>query len=523
MALQPNDLKNRAQSLMGSFGPAQLAMIGLLGVIAVFAAMTFMKWASSPSYSVLFSGLDDADMASVVDKLNADGVPNKLGSNGAAILVPADRVHEVRLDLSAAGLPSGGTVGYELLDKEGITTSEFRQRVDYQRALEGELTRTLMAVDGVQAASVHLAIPEERLFTEDRDPVRASVLLKTTGTLGDEAVQSIVHLISSSVPGLSPDGVTVADAGGRVLSSSASSAGNLTNRQLRLTKEYESQLSADADTMLAQVFGAGHTVVRVSARLNFDESQRESETFDPTSQTALREATEQETFTGAGDANSGVLGIDGLPVDTSGNGDTQYERQNSNREFGVDRVVEKSTVAPGKVERLSVAVVLDAAADPVPDPATVEKIVGAALGIDAARGDSIVVDQLEFDQSLTAAATKAEAAAKSAASQDQLLGYVRTGVGALMLLVVAFFLIKGARSRGPRESEVEGATLAQALAALQGSPGIAGALTAGGTGLPALAPALAGGGREDHVLQLIDQQPEEVAVLLRGWLGDRRG
>src|SRR5438477_6145355 len=187
---------------------------------------------SAPSYSVLFTGLDAKAASSVVDKLKADGVPYKLDNQGSAVLVPATKVYDLRLSLSAAGLPKGGTVGYELLDKQGLTTSEFTQKVDYQRAVEGELARTLMALDGVENASVHLAVPQDTLFTDNKQPTRASVLLKTSTDLSDDAVQSIVNLVASSVPNLNPNDVTVADTAGRVLSSPSTSAGATSTRQM---------------------------------------------------------------------------------------------------------------------------------------------------------------------------------------------------------------------------------------------------------------------------------------------------
>src|SRR5581483_4490957 len=216
--------------------------VGLLAVVTLIGGMAFMRWAGTPSYSVLFSGLDAKGAQSVIDKLKADKVPYKLADQGGAILVPQATVYDLRLSLSAAGLPKGGTVGYELLDNQGLTTSDFTQKVDYQRAVEGELARTLMAFAGVDNASVHLAIPQDTLFTDDKQPARASVLLKTSTDLSDEAVQSIVNLVSSAVPNLSPNDVTVADTAGRVLSSPGTSSGATSTRQMQQAGDYQRQL-----------------------------------------------------------------------------------------------------------------------------------------------------------------------------------------------------------------------------------------------------------------------------------------
>src|SRR4051812_27092607 len=186
-----NALKEKAQRTFKSFSTPQLTIIGLLGVVTIIGGMAFMKWASAPSYSVLFSGLEPKDAQTITEQLKSDGVPYKLGADGSTVMVPAGKVYDSRLKLSAAGLPKGGTVGYDLLDKEGLTVSDFRQQVDYQRATEGEITRTLLAIDGVENATVHLAIPKDRLFESDREPARASVLLQTAQPLGEDSVQSV--------------------------------------------------------------------------------------------------------------------------------------------------------------------------------------------------------------------------------------------------------------------------------------------------------------------------------------------
>lgn len=545
MALDVNALKDRAAKVTKSFNPAQLVVIGLLTVVTLIGGMAFMRWASAPSYSVLFSDLDAKAASSVVEKLKADGVPYKLSNQGSAVLVPAAKVYDLRLSLSAAGVPTGGTVGYELLDKQGLTTSDFAQKVGYQRAVEGELARTLMALDGVDNASVHLAVPEQRLFTDDRQPTRASVLLKTSAVLDDDAVQSIVNLVASSVPNLAPADVTVADTSGRVLSAPGTAGGAASTRQMQLADQYQRQLGSDASAMLAQVFGPGHAVVRVSAQLNFDETQTQKETYSENAPKVLKEQTATEKFTGSGAVPGGTLGVTGAPAGTTGTNNS-YEKNDASKEYGVDHVVETAKAAPGKLQRLSAAVVLDGSAKPVPPADKVEKLVGAALGLDPARGDTIVVDTIEFDQSVATAAKEAKAKAAGRASATKMLDYVRTGVGALALLLVLLFLAKGLKQKKTETvalPEIGPGSVAAAIAAAQAQatgalgaaelpvnvPALVGTGTAGAGLNPDLPPAhsqiplpsVTGRG-EDDLLRLIDQQPEEMAVLLRSWLADRR-
>jgi flagellar M-ring protein FliF len=522
MALDATALRERVRRLSGVFTPGQLVIIALLGVLALVGTLAFVRWSSAPSYGVLFSGLDPKDASSVVEKLRADGVPYKLANDGTTVLVPAAKVYTTRLALSAAGLPRGGVVGYELLDKQSLTTSDFRQQIDYQRALEGELSRTLTAVEGVESATVHLAIPKERLFSDDQQPARASVLLRTSGPLPEDSVQGIVHLVASSVPGLTPENVTVADTSGQVLSTNTS-PGGISGRELRLTQQYENQLAAKASSMLAQAFGPGRAVVRVSAQLNFDERERESESYDPANQVTLREKTTTEVFKGNGQPPGGTVGVAG-GVTATGSTATDYNKSEAARDVGVSRVVEKSKVAPGKVERLSVAVILDGSAKPVPPEETVREAVSAALGLDTTRGDTISVDTVRFDGTIAKATEQARKAEAAKASTGRMMGLLRTVVGALVLLAVVLALILGSRTKvTPVEvPEVGPGSLAAAIAAARGPAGALAAPQADGGLGGTLAPVVAATPGEAEILNLIDQQPEEVATLLRSWLADRR-
>jgi len=290
-------LRARVTGALKSFSPGQLAVMGMLGLAVLIGGMTFMKWASTPSYSVLFSGLEAKDANDVVTKLKSEGVPYKLVSDGSAIMVPQGKVYDLRLSMSAQGLPKGSVVGYEILNNQGLTTSEFSQQINYQRAIEGELTRTLMAMRGIDSASIHLAIPKDDLFTDNNQQPTAAVLVKTSNTLSDDAVDSIVHLVASSVPGMKPESVTVADTNGNVLSNTSGTAGGST-RELKLTQQYQTNLATSANAMLTQVFGAGHAIVRVSAQLNYDEKSTTKDIYDPKSQVAVHEQNSSETFKG---------------------------------------------------------------------------------------------------------------------------------------------------------------------------------------------------------------------------------
>src|SRR3954462_12774375 len=185
-AIDAEKIKGRLLAAYRAFTPAQLVLAGLLVVLTLVGGMMFYRWVSTPSYAVLYSGLDAKDASDVTAQLTTDGVKYKLTGNGTTVEVPADSLDKERVALGAAGLPKGGTGGWESLDKEGMTTSSFRQQVDYQRALEGEIGKTLRSIDGVDDAQVHLVLPQERLFTDEQQHARASVVLTTRRTLGKE-------------------------------------------------------------------------------------------------------------------------------------------------------------------------------------------------------------------------------------------------------------------------------------------------------------------------------------------------
>jgi flagellar M-ring protein FliF len=377
--------------------------VGIVSALAVLAmaSVLFIQWITTPAYTVLYAGMDDSAVAGVISELDALGVPYQLEGGGSRIMVPRDRLYTTRASLASAGVGGATTpAGYELLDNQGLSISDFRQRVDYQRALEGELARTLMAMDGIDRASVHLALPEEELFSERQQPATASVLVATGRTLSEPEIEAITFLVSSSVEGLSATNITVADARGTVLHAPGDGAGStaVTSRHMRQTREFEEALSTDLSRMLATVTNGTPASVIVRATLNFDEAETQTETYNPASQVALREQLSTEQFDGTGAAPGGIVGVDGGPVgDIGTGGESTYAKDEQLREFGVDRTTARTITAPGSVERLSVAIVMDDGTETgaiVPDIGAVEQLVGAALQLDPARGDAIAVSQL---------------------------------------------------------------------------------------------------------------------------------
>jgi len=412
----------KGTSTFGSFTAGQKAVTIFAVVALVVGGYFFATWAGQPTYAPLFSGLAPADANAIVDQLNTDGVTYKLADGGSTILVPQDQVYAERIKVSAAGLPSQGEAGYELLDKQGVMTSEFMQQVTYRRALEGELSKTIKSIDGVKTATVHLAIPEKDVFADDTQKPTASVLVDTgTRSLTSGQVQSIVHLVASSVEGLDPASVTVVGANGKVLSTSDDSSDAGSSDAASATSSYETRLGNALQKMLDTVLGPNHAAVQVTADLDFDATETKTQRYvsDP-SLPPLSESKKTEAFTGnGGPATGGVLGPDNIqvPAGTAGNGNGTYQQSTETRNNAVGLVTETRKAAPGAVKKLSVAVVIDSSVANV-NTAQLQQLVSSAVGLDPQRGDMIAVSSMAFDQSAAEANADAIAGAKSTAASE---------------------------------------------------------------------------------------------------------
>ena len=512
---------------LSGFTSGQKAVTGLALVGLLLVALVFSSWSSKPELVPLFTGLESVDAAAITEQLTTIGTTYDLTAGGTTVLVPQKDVYQLRIDMAAEGLPANSTSGYALLDNQGMMTSEFRQRVDYQRALEGELSKTITSIDGIAATTVHLVMPEENLFSEDARQPSASVLVKNKPgeSMTPNQVQAVVNLVSSSVEGLQQENVTVADSKGNVLSTAGEDGVSLAAGDARATQTamFEKNLQTSVEQMLAPVVGAGKAVVRVTAQLNFDRRETTSESFGgPTPAPVMTERIGNETYTGTGTVVGGVLGPEN--VTTPGGGASDYTKEQGDRTFGVDKVTEQTTSAPGAVERLSVAVILDDGAAPGVAPAQVQQLVMAAAGLDAARGDVVQVSRMAFDTTAAEAATAEFAQLEAGAKSQQRWAFART---AGVLLVVGLLLLYALRTmRRDRRSPVELPMLeleASQLSALEAEEA---AMLAAARRLalnpPAIAPEQARRlAVQAEVGELVERQPEEVAQLLRGWLADR--
>jgi len=418
-----------SESLISNFQALTLGQrLGVVVVLALAIATIpmLMMLGKEPELVVLFSQLDSEDTRAIIQELGKQGVTYEVGEGGNTINVPAERVHELRLQLASVGLPESAGVGFEIFDRTGLGVTPFTQQMNYRRALQGELARTISQISQVDRVRVHLVIPEKRLFASEQKPAQAAVVvtLKRGNPLGAMQVQGIVHLVASSVEGLDPGQVTVVDNHGEVLSqNSADEEAQLTATQIETQRRVEHDLEQRVQTMLDQVLGRDKSVVRVTAPLEFRQVETTEESFDPNSQVVRSENRSQEKVVEQGlGPQAGVPGVQSnVPSaqrSTGGPGPKEAKRKNETLNYEVNRKVSKIIEPTGAIQRLSVAVLVDGTyeapagevgkvADGTGDKKYVARseqeiqnlilIVKKAVGFSEERGDQIEMINVPFE------------------------------------------------------------------------------------------------------------------------------
>lgn len=442
---------------------AQKVILPLLIVGCVSALVFVSKLATEPDFTVLYSDLPAADSAAVVQRLKDLKIKYKIEGDSVSIS-PADKVHELRMTLAGEGLPKTGTVGYELFDGTNFATTTAGEVVKALRALQGELERTIMSLDAVQSARVHITKPPPTIFAKQAQEPSASVLLKMRagGELDKKQIKGIANFVAGSVEGLRPENVTIIDVFGNLLTPKDEDGQELGADATRLSyvREVEKSYIQRIEQMLSKVLGPGKVVARVTADLDFSSSERQEESYDPGGQ-VIRSERSIEEGAGAGQ-RGGVPGVvsnlsnDPKLLSPPDSANEQSSRKESVKNFEVSRAVVKSATAKGDLVRLSAAVLVDGLYDviPVGDPkenktkkvfktlppemlTQVEGIVKTAVGFDPSRGDTVTVENVPFyepDDSL-----------KEALAQTDTLNLIstigRVSVPILALLLFVFFLV----------------------------------------------------------------------------------
>lgn len=390
----------------------KLSLVGV-ALVCVLAFSAIIMQSRVADYSLLFANLPARDAAMVVEELKTRKVPYRLADGGKDILIPADKVYEVRLQLAGAGLSESG-VGFEIFDRQSFGLTDFAQKVNYRRALQGELMRTIASLGPVESARVHLALPEKRLFRDQQKVATASVIVKLRSgrQLKDTQLQGVIHLVAGSIEGLEPENVTVVDSSGKVLSKSRSEelSGPMTPGMLEYQQTVERRLEDRAQSLLDRALGAGNSMVRVTAQVNFDQRERIEQAVDPNGSVVLSEQTSNER--GSTEGVSGVPGVAANlrqdipgPVVTTAPSSQAQETVN----YEVSRITSKLVESVGTLSKVSVSVLVadtltpgaeGTTATPVPrEPAElqeIEKMVRTALGLDDTRGDVLSVVSMPF-------------------------------------------------------------------------------------------------------------------------------
>jgi flagellar M-ring protein FliF len=420
-------------------------LVGGALVVAIIAAL--LLWAGGPDYRVLYSNLSDSDGGKIISALEQQNIPYKFAQGGHALMVPSDKVYNLRLKLAEQGLPQAGNVGFEIMDKQPFGISQFAEQVNYQRGLQGELANSIEVLDPVASARVHLALPKDSLFVREREPAKATVVLtlRPGRALGEGQVNAIVHMVSSSVRDLAADNVTVVDQNGHLLTRNGADA-DLDGTQLDYVREVEHRYQQRIETILTPILGAGNVHAQVTAQIDFNRREETDEHYGPNqgnSPAAVR--SHQVDFTRA-DGDSGPRGVPGAltntppgaapsPIDnppsnaatnatgTNGAGkttgastsDADAQRGDLHREsttnYEVDRNIVHTQHSLGAVQRLSVAVVVnyrdeqqkDGSVKPVALDVTTMKQINdlthEAMGFSAQRGDTLAVVNSAFSAS----------------------------------------------------------------------------------------------------------------------------
>lgn len=381
--------------------------------ITIFAVIIIQ--ARTADYQLLFANLEEKDAAAVVSWLKGERIDYKLKNNGKNIWISATKLYETRLELASSGLPSGSGVGFEVFDKQSFALTDFVQKVNYTRALQGELARTITSLAPVEATRVHLALPEKRLFKNQQKDATASIIVTLTkgNTLDKDQVQGIIHLVSGSVEGLTPDAVTVINSYGKVLEGRAKKDDEqrFSVDMLVFQQELERRLESRAQDLLDKTMGYGQAMVRVTASLDFAKVEKTQELFDA-EEPVIRSEQLQEESSGSGSAG-GIPGVESnLQGNTGAQGSGMPPSNKSSRttNYEISKTISKTINPIGTIKSLSVSVLLadkiipakDAESQPTAetmstkDLKAVETMVASALGLDIERGDYINVASMPF-------------------------------------------------------------------------------------------------------------------------------
>jgi flagellar M-ring protein FliF len=487
-------------SLLDRFGGPRRAMILVVGAAAAGLVFAVSQWAGAPTWVPAVSNVPLEAVSQMTDKLDQAGVKYKLERGGADVMVAASDLAKARVALAKGGMPNSGRPGLELFDQPSWGMTDFTQRINYRRALEGELERTVGQMRGIDKAQVHLVLHETDGFAAQERPTEASVVLKLKGEADPEIIKGIAHLVASSVEDLTSERVTIVDDAGKLLSEGTeeSTATGLTSRQLAMQREVEEYTRGKAERIVGQIVGATNLRVQVSAAMSFDQVQRTVAAVDPDKQVVAAEQ-KAEIVPGA----QGGAG--------QNNTSTTYENTRSTEQF---------VSAPGAIKRLTVAVLVADRAPPAnasknaqPIKRTpeelkqIETLVRSAVGADSTRGDVVSVVSVPFAPTVVAPveAPKTDIMHVVQTAQRPVLGFM----GLALIIVIALLSLKSLKATAMPAGSLGGSQ----MLSLSG-----GDMMPSGNSGPLVPVALPTNTMRDKVNSTIEQQPDAAARVVRAWL-----
>ncbi|MGQ9646117.1 MAG: flagellar basal-body MS-ring/collar protein FliF [Thermodesulfobacteriota bacterium] len=512
-----------------------ILFILLLAVVG-FGSLIF--WNSQPDYQVLFSNLSPDDAGEMTSKLKEKKIRFQLTQGGTTLLVPRDQVYDLRLSLAAEGLPKGGGVGFEVFDRTNLGITDFVQKLNYQRALQGELGRTIKQIKEIEHVRVHIVAPKESVFIEEQKKPTASVFLKTRSgtTLSPSQVEGIVHLVASAVEGLEPGNITVIDTWGKILSkrNDTTPVGQLSTAQLEYQRNLEENLKKKVQGMLEEVLGPSKAIARVSAEIDFQQIDITEERYDPTTilrseqrnteRSSSRSGAERKAESLAEGKTAGpkTAPASSFPVSTNSS-----ERNHEIRNYEISRINKHIKTPVGQVKRLSAAVIVDGnykegtdakgnrEKQYVPRSAeelkSLENIVKKAIGYSEERGDQVEVTTMPFYGSIAEEEPKPEK--EGFRWQEYMMIGYKPVVSLILAFLFIFFVIRPLVKKKVLGPEGEASLLESGPSPAISSGGLR--EIPQGTGAPT---SLA---LKDQTVKLVQKDPTKTVEIMRTWLNEK--
>ena len=543
-------LVEQISQFIGSPAKRRNILIGVVLLLSLVGFGSLIYWNSKPEYQVLFSNLSQEDAGEMVNKLKEKKIPFQLSATGGSILVAKEQVYDTRLSLAAEGLPKGGGVGFEVFDRTNLGATDFVQKLNYQRALQGELSRTIRQIKEIEQARVHIVTPKESLFIEEQKKPSASVFLKTRSGMKLESsqIEGIVHLVASAVEGLDSGNITVVDTTGKIVfkRNDSTPLGQMTTNQLEYQRNIEEGLKKKVQGMLEEILGFNKAIARVSADIDFQQVDITEEKFDPNA--VIR--SEQKNFEKSSMTSNAKAALGGkadnapgpkapeeraktpASADSKGKGNetfplqsNQAERQNEIRNYEISKINKRIKSPLASLKRISAAVIVDGTYKEVQaakgkktrefqtrsaeEMKNIEAIVKKAIGYDEARGDQVEVITMPFNWSI------AEEDAKAVGGGEWYKEYILISYKPLVSLILAalfiLFVVRPLLKRRTLLPKEEAAYLPQMSSAQPAA-------------LPGQTPVAREAKSIDlrqQTVQLVQENPSKVVGIIKEWINEK--